>query len=289
MNLADTKHALRKGRRAVLKRVQYTLMRNVRGRTAGEMRLLEVGPRVLANSIPKAGTNLLSRVMKMMPNTVERWSYHIDETLPGIERQLRAGRRGQVVTAHFPWSDGLASLARELDYRVLLMVRDPRDIAVSNVNYVTRMDLSHPLHRVLEDLPDDDARLMTMIEPPGDLLAGLPDVWQNDGLVTFLPWLDEPNCLVVRFEDLVGAKGGGSDAVQHKTIQQIADHIGASLNDALHAKIARELFGNSESKTFHKGQIGGWKAHFKPEHTSAFKRRSNAVLVRLGYENGKDW
>lgn len=289
MTLTGAKHGLRKARRAVLKSGQYTLMRHIRARTAEEKHLLETGPRILANSTPKAGTNLLSRLLRMMPNTVDRWGYHIDETLPGIERQLRSIRRGQVVTAHFPWSEDISGIARDLKCRVFLMVRDPRDIAVSNVNYVTRMDLSHPLHPVLAQLPDDDARLLAMIAPGAELLAGLPNVWRNDGLKTFLPWLDEPNCQIVRFEDLVGAKGGGSDQTQHATIRQIATHIGADVDDAAIERLAHDLFGSSGSKTFHKGQIGGWKAYFNARHIAAFKGRSNETLLRMGYEQNADW
>lgn len=281
-------HALRRARRLVGKKVQYALMRNAFPLGAEERRLIAEGPRVLANSIPKAGTNLLGQLMKVMPNTIDRWTYHIDETLPGIERQLRAGKQGQIITAHFPWSAEIASVARELDYRVLLMVRDPRDIAISNVNYVTRMDLSHPLHPILTALPDDDARLLAMIEPPEEILKRLPEVWKNDGHATFFPWLDEPNCLIVRFEDLVGAKGGGDNTRQLQTIQSVANHISANLTDDELQTVAANLFGIG-SRTFHKGQIGNWRAHFTPEHKAAFKRRSGNVLVRLGYESDLGW
>jgi hypothetical protein len=128
-----------------------------------------------------------------------------------------------------------------------------------------------------------------MIDPPKDVLARLPNVWDNDGLVTFLPWLDEPNCLIVRFEDLVGSKGGGCDTRQKETIREIAQHIGISINNTFIETIARELFGSSGSKTFHKGQINGWKEYFKPEHITAFKRRSNETLLRMGYETKADW
>lgn len=281
-------YALRRARRLIGKRVQYALMRNITSRGANEKRLISEGPRVLANSIPKAGTNLLSRLMRMMPNTVDRWTYHIDETLSGIERQLRAVRHGQVVTSHFPWSADIASIVGELDFRVLLIVRDPRDIAISNVNYVTRMDFSHPLHPALAALPDDNARLLAMIEPPLEIMAGLPEVWKNEGLATFLPWLEEPNCLIVRFEDLVGEKGGGSDARQIETKREIAGHIGASLDESQLKLMAQNLFG-SGSRTFHKGQIGNWRTEFSPEATAAFKRQSSEALMKFGYESDLDW
>jgi len=289
MIFEDIMFALRKALRPILKRFQYALMRNVRARSPEEKRILAEGSRILANSIPKAGTNLLSRTIEMMPNTVDRWTYHIDETLPGIKRQLSAGKRGQIVTAHLPWTPKIASTVSQLDYRVLLMIRDPRDIAVSVVNYVYCMDLSHPLHRALTKLPDDDARLLFMIEPPEEVTAELPDIWKNSGLATFMPWIDEPSCLTVRFEDLVGAQGGGNEERQRKIIQAIAVHIGANSSSLLVEKIRQDLFGNNRSKTFHKGQIGGWKQHFKSAHKAAFKRHYSHALVRLGYETGSDW
>ena len=284
----EVTHMLRRTHRLIGKKAQYALMRNIFPRGDEEKRLITEGPRVLANSIPKAGTNLLSRLIRMMPNTIDRWTYHIDETLPGIERQLRASRQGQVITAHFPWSTDIASITRELDFRVLLMVRDPRDIAISNVNYVTRMDFSHPLHPALAALPNDDARLLAMIEPSKEIMAELPEVWKNDGLATFLPWLVEPNCLIVRFEDLVGEKGGGSDVRQIETIREIAEHIGASLEESQLKSMAEGLFG-SGSRTFHKGQIGNWREHFSLEAKAAFKRRSGKALKEFGYESDLDW
>jgi hypothetical protein len=285
----DLIHLLQMRRRVVLKRIQYFIKRNIQAWTHEERMIINEGPRVLANSTPKAGTNLLLNALQAMPNTVDRWSYHIDETLPGVEKQLRASRRGQIISSHLPWSQSIAKLCHDLNYRLLLIVRDPRDIAISNVNYVTRMDLSHPLHRIMASLPDDDTRLLNMIDPSDELLEKLPNIWKNYGLSTFLPWLDEPNCLIVRFEDLVGERGGGSDELQRNAIREIANHIGADVNQSFIDSIASGLFGNTGSKTFHKGQIGNWRSHFKSMHIKAFKSHSNQALLRLGYEQVLDW
>lgn len=284
----DIGYRVRRVRRTVIKRIQYILMRNAFPIGPREWEIGREGARVFANSMPKAGTNLLSQLLRTMPNVVPRWTYHVDETLPGLERQLRSGRRGQVVSAHLPWSREIAQLVYSLGYDALFMVRDPRDIAVSNVNYVTRMDLSHPLHPYLAAMPDDASRLLAMIEPTEELLARLPEVWRNDGLRTFLPWLDQPDCLIVRFEDLVGEKGGGSHARQRETIAAVARHLRSDLTDEDISSIAGRLFG-SGSRTFHKGQIGNWRKHFRPEHKMAFKTRYGSSLIRMGYETDLDW
>ena len=44
------------------------------------------------------------------------------------------------------------------------------------------------------------------------------------------------------------------------------------------------------SPTFRKGQAGGWRDEFKPEHVEAFKRSDpDGWLVTLGYEQVEDW
>lgn len=283
----NVKHAMRLQRRVIRKRLQYAVMRNVIPLNRAERQITDSSVRVMANSIPKAGTNLLSRLMRLMPGTVDRWTYHVDESLSGLERQIQCGRAGQVITAHLPWTQALADQFNRMDYRTFLMVRDPRDVMVSGVHYVTRMDKGHPLHRHLNNLPDDDARLLAMINPPpADL--NIPEVWKNDNFRTFLPWFDEPACMVIRFEDLVGVRGGGSDAAQQKCIRDVAQHMRVDLSDEQLHSITNALFGN-KSRTFRKGQIGDWPNQFNDAHKAAYKEQAGDVLIKMGYETGLDW
>lgn len=278
----------RRRKRIISKAAQYAFMRNIIPIGDTERRLSQEAQKIFSNSMPKAGSNLLSSLLRALPCTVSKWTYHVDETLPGVEMQLRRGRRGQIVTAHLPWSKEYASLVRTQGYRSLMMIRDPRDIALSNVHYVTRMDPAHPLHPTLVSLPNDAARLQMIIDPTEEVLAQLPDVWRNDGQETFLPWLDEPNHLLVRFEDLIGSHGGGDDVRQHSTITNIVSHVGCSLDDMKITGLADTLFGGRK-KTFHKGQIGAWKEAFSDTHKDSFKRRSGSVLLKLGYETDMEW
>src|SRR5487761_2655026 len=63
------------------------------------------GPRVLSNSIPKAGTNLMERVLSFMPGlrmapyrTLVEW----DERLTTPDTRLNALGKGQFINAHLP-------------------------------------------------------------------------------------------------------------------------------------------------------------------------------------------
>lgn len=278
-------------RRRVRKRLQYFVMRNAVPLTKREREISRNSARIFANSIPKSGTNLLSRLLRLLPNTVSNWTYHIDETMPSSLRQISTGKRGQIITAHLPWSVELSGQLARLDFRNILIVRDMRDVAVSGAYYVTHMDHSHPLHEYFNALASEDDQLLAMIEGVGPEFypdGKMPDSWHNDSYRGFLPWLDDPACVVVRFEDLIGGEGGGDTGLQADTIRKVAAHVGAELDDARLDDIVSQLFSTS-SRTFRKGQIGDWKNRFNDVHKAAFKKKSGEMLIRLGYENSDGW
>jgi len=116
----------------------------------------------------------------------------------------------------------------------------------------------------------------------------IPEMWENDSYRAFLPWVDDPACLLVKFGDLIGNAGGGDDNVQESNIRKIASHIGADLDTNQFDHICSDLFSTS-SRTFRKGQVGDWKNHFSDAHRQVFKEQSGDVLIRMGYEDNKDW
>jgi len=278
-------------KRNYLKKLQYVAMRHVFPITTDQRAIATHSNRIFANSIPKAGTNLLSRLLRLMPNVIPSWTYHIDETIPGFSQQLSTVRKGQVITAHLPWSSSLARQLDQLAFRKILIVRDMRDVAVSGVYYITHMDFAHPLHGYFNTLSNDDERLMAVIKGVESMhyFGGRkPPLWKNDFYRAFLPWLDDPECLLVRFEDLVGKSGGGDAAVQEATVRKVALHIGANLDPSQLQHICSSLFFN-KSRTFRKGQIGDWNSHFNEEHKRVFKEKAGDILIRMGYEKSNDW
>jgi hypothetical protein len=265
-------------------------MRHVAPLTPAQVRAWRSGPRVYANSIPKAGTNLLKRVLNLLPCVVSSWTYHLDDWIPGCEAQLETVRRGQVVTAHAPWSRELSEQLRAGDFRMFLMIRDLRDIAVSNAFYITHQDKTHRLHPYFQSLPSDADRLMASI-------AGVPGTWLPDGIASkswgehaagFLPWLNEPVCRVVRFEDLIGSSGGGSDEKQIETVRSVIEHLRVELPEAEIARVAARTFFPG-ARTFRQGSIGGWRKHFNDEHKRVFKETAGQALIQLGYERDLEW
>ena len=288
--MTKTKHAFLMKRRYYRKKIQYFLMRHVIPVSHRDLKAFHTGPKVFANSIPKAGTNLLKRTLNLLPCVVPWWTYHIDETIPGILDQLHTVKNGQVVTAHLPWSKSLVEILISKGFGILFIIRDLRDKAVSDVHYMVHKSTDHQLHRYFSSLNSDEKRLMAYIRgvPEHCYPGGIrPKLWE-DHTKSMLPWLDEPNCMTIRFEDLIGSSGGGSDKKQIETVDSIVKHIGIELSQEEIQQIAAKSF-FAGSRTFRKGQIGDWRNHFTEEHKQIFKEVYGDTLIKLGYEKDYDW
>lgn len=100
---------------------------------------------------------------------------------------------------------------------------------------------------------------------------------------------DKKNALLVRFEDLVGSKGGGNDDLQRKTIKQIASHIGVDVSEDQLDFVQENLFGTEvrvesmSEETFRSGKIGSWKEVFRPEHVNFFNKHYKKFQREFGY------
>ena len=82
------------------------------------------------------------------------------------------------------------------------------------------------------------------------------------------------NLFVVRFEDLVGSKGGGSDKAQYEVVRRLCEALRIPVQRGKINTILESLYGNSV--TFRKGMIGEWKKSFKEGIKCLLK------IVRLG-------
>ncbi len=246
------------------------------------------GPRVVANSIPKAGSHLLLRCLEHMPSLVYT-RQHVDWHTPlaDLERLCQHLQPGEFFTAHLPFTPDAAERLRAHDIKMVLIVRDPRDVVVSHVYWVTYRYTRGRFHPFFRSLPDDHARLMASIRGTPPLPTGdrLPDIGTR--FRAFLAWA-EWGAHLVRFEDLIGAAGGGSDAAQVRAILDMARYLGLSLTPQDAAALARRLY-NPHSPTFRRGRVGDWKRHFTEEHKAALKEVAGDLLIALGYEHDTDW
>jgi len=263
------------------------------------------GPRVLATSMPKAGTHLLSSLLKNFPRLMFSGRHHalrnfrLDSPTDSkgrppefdwrkIERTLASVNRGQFMTAHFAPLPELMVILGRLDYKTVNIIRDPRDVVVSSAHYLAHLE-RHFLHeRMKSEFPTMEERLMAVISglPPDASGRGLPSVAQR--ISRYRQWIGQPNTFECRFERLIGARGGGSDEDQINEIRSIGEHIGRPLNPQEATAIAERTW-SPQSSTFRKGMIGDWRNHFTEQHKEAFKNLAGTELVELGYERDQNW
>ena len=255
------------------------------------------GPPIFVNSVPKAGTHLLTSLLDRFPKVMfsgeHRTLNQFESDCQGqtstaeadwdqVRRWLRSQRKGQYCTVHFPAAEPVFAALEEFRFASLFLIRDPRDIVVSHAHYVAGLE-RHFLHehytRVLRT-PED--RLMaSIVGVPGS--AGrplLPSIGSR--LASYAGWLRHPRTLVLKFEDLIGAAGGGDASSQRRTIDDIAWHISRPLDDVQRVRVAAGVHAKG-SATLRRGVIGDWKNHFTDEHRAAFAEVAGPQLVEWGY------
>lgn len=252
-------------------------------------------PILLGISFPKSGTHLLDQILlgfaKVAPYAKRLHSFYAEyEGESGVKRApedalrwLDSLRPRDVASAHlFARPEAVARVCspRFISYFIF---RDPRDVVVSHVFYVTEMEARHVHHAYYRSLPDFDARLKVSVLGRQDTDIEFLNIAER--FAPYLGWLDQPEVLTIHFEDLI------QDRVQ--TLNRILDHFLARVP----LQTSRSLILNSlesainpaKSPTFRSGKTGEWKKHFTEEHKKIFKDAAGDLLIRLGYEKNNDW
>ena len=201
-----------------------------------------------------------------------------------LTRRLSKVPDGGFVNAHCIYTPELADLFRQEGMRTVCILRDPRDVAVSQMHYIKQLE-NHFAHEGYMALPSDSERLLVSIR--GGELGGRKLQSLDERYRQFLRWERDGGAAVVKFEDLVGTKGGGSAEAQRLAVVGVARRLGVEVEEATMGVVEEELFG--VGRTFRKGQIGGWREEFSAEHERAVEEVLGSLLVELGYEAGPNW
>lgn len=253
-------------------------------------------PILLGISFPKSGTHLLAQILQgfskvapfaphIIPHLGLGVGLDVRQRRALVKRQLAALRPLDYVTAHLPALKENLEIVCAPRFLPYLILRDPRDVAVSLVYYVTGMEKNHPLHQYYSStLKTFDERLLVSIqgiELPNPKTHNIARQFEN-----YLGWLDCPGLHFVRFEDLIGDRRSSLAAITDHFLQRV-ETLSVSrekIIDALDSSI-----NPSRSSTFRSGKTGEWKKHFTEEHKRAFKDVAGDLLIRLGYEKDNNW
>jgi sulfotransferase 6B1 len=252
-------------------------------------------PVLLGISFPKSGTHLLDQILlgfsKVAPFSKRLHSFYAEyEGESGRKRPpeqaiawLNSLKPGDIASTHlFARSEAVERVCSPA-FVPYFIFRDPRDVVVSHVFYVTDMEARHVHHEYYTSLPDFDSRLNVSILGRPDAGVEFPDIAAR--FAPYLGWLDRPEVLSLHFEDLIQNRADALTRIMDHLLvctpipvprQQILDSLEGSINP-------------KRSPTFRSGKTGEWKKHFTPEHKKIFKNVAGELLIRLGYEKDNYW
>ncbi|HIK54847.1 MAG TPA: sulfotransferase [Synechococcales cyanobacterium M55_K2018_004] len=256
----------------------------------------------LCNSYPKSGTHLLYQILYSLPGLV-KWDDIVSvqalcgvmNTADHIRWKIGSAPDRAIVRSHLMCTDEILEILQEHHCKLLFIYRDLRDVAVSHARWVTKEPRIF-LHPIYQQMSGFDEQLMSSIKgvPVGSPFGSnvsQPDIGQD--FARWKGWLSHPETLTIKFEDLVGERGGGSEEKRLYLVEQILDHLEMSLPaDQIRSKFASTAMDPEESHTFKKGgkgSIGGWQTYFKEEHKDAFKKVAGDLLIELDYEQDLNW
>ena len=269
--------------------------------------------KVFINSLPKAGTNLLANFFDILHYSTKvdfgahlvlsdkiiskfnRVRFHpflskgiiigidtpVEIRFSYIERKLLSVKSNEYVTSHVGYTDEVLLLTKKYEFKNIVMIRDPRAVLNSLVHYISN-DKSHYLHEYF--------RTLTEVEKFSVALNG--NIKESKVLNSMLTrcnsisnWIEDPSVLCIRFEDLIGKKGGGDYKIQEETIKKILDFIDYK-DDYKKEKInlIRDTIFGDRKNTFRKGLIDSWKNEIPVSLHKEINEKLLTILNKWGYK-----
>jgi sulfotransferase family protein len=265
---------------------------------------------IFLDSLPKSGTHLLAKALSGLPG-VDHSGRHMDRktiaefvdkgvefSLKGredinikrdyqwIERLLKSIPSGRFLTVHLNYHPEVHNALLQMNYKILLMMRDPRDVVLSWADFMTK-EKTHLLYPFFSQT-DLDYRVMCGIQGVGSDVTQTRRQPSIAELISgHFKWKTLGRAFLVQFERLIGEKGGGSRKIQQQVIQQLAEFFEIECTNKVINHICDNLFGGTH--TFNSGLIGRWRKRFTDEHKALFKEHAGQLLIDLGYETDMDW
>lgn len=229
---------------------------------------------------PKSGGTWLCRMLADSMRT------------PFVQHSLLPVAMPSVVHGHWRYHPKLQN--------TIYLLRDGRDVVVSfyfhSIRPSANPNTANP-YRSIErmknllgadaDLNDIRTHLNTYIE---FLFANPQGCGQNWTQHTE-EWFERPGVQYIRYEDLrsdcVGAmtrllQGLGRE-IEPERVERAVD------NYSMERMTGRRPGQEDSSSFIRKGVVGDWKNHFTREAAETFDRLAGDMLIRLGYEQDRDW
>ena len=254
-------------------------------------------PILFGNSFPKSGTHLLTQILSgfsqlgpvvlsgLPPVLSFAGDSGVLRSIAAIENELKRLKPGDIGYGHLHAYSEVVDVLCSDGVAPFFIYRDPRDVVVSHVHYVSEINSHHVHHDFYaKQLNSFDERLKVSIMGRPELANPFPHIAAR--FAPYLDWLDRPEILSLRFEELLSDK--------EKMLNKIFQHAQtrgfpySGDNEEAVATLAAAI-DPERSPTFRSGKPGAWTRNFNKEHKSLFKELSGDLLIRLGYEKDQNW
>ena len=252
------------------------------------MSFLPDAPPIVINTIPKSGTHLLTQLLPAL-NAGTLLPFELYEGWPrqlkSHEEQLAALPPGGVISGHIYHSDAYAAMLERFGIRMVLGIRDPRDIVVSLVRFyeTTAWPKDPPAEHIRHCLHCRTDRLRATIIGFQHEHSVQVDIatWVR----RFMPWTQWPGAVTVRFENLVDAD------LRPTVLRRILLHVTSDLTEdevAERLSLAETAIEPEKSPTFRGIHVAEWHDAFDPFTQSLFDVVADNLLCEMGYDDIAD-
>lgn len=247
---------------------------------------------------PKSGTTWVEKFVSNIPGYSPRILNGSREILRHHNLPEEAFKKiphyaySAIKTHITPSSQNIEILIKNGIKRVIVMYRDPRDIAVSQYYHVLKNNPwkpDDPFYCDYNKINKNDAMSHSIKMVLFDYLSwvcGWVEVSENN---------IELECLVISYEDL--------QRDPKNTFRSILNFYGIKLDEkifevtmmAADSRKGKNLFNYFSSKqpgitsTKRNGRIGEWKDELNMSHKKMFKENIGDLLIELGYESDLNW
>jgi hypothetical protein len=250
---------------------------------------------VICNSVPKAGTYLLVELVKALGGHVDVGYHTYSSSISKVhadgsfdyERAIPAPlwasalKPGYLCASHTDYCPYLEQYFLERkQHKMLFIVRDPRDLVISWVDFVYN-STSYPKMRKWNaylrktgkaSFPDDASQISSCI-------SALP----HTGIQNYLSWIDSPACLTVRFEELYSELTETDPSiVAFPVLDGICDYLDVPRKSPSELS---DIIGRGLTSSGRLEKIGAHRSRMTPDHFDLLCSETfQKLVVEFGYE-----
>jgi len=189
------------------------------------------------------------------------------------------------LVSHVAFSSEMEKIMQERNCVVFFILRDPRDWVISVIHHPNKSGVD--IFGSVNDNPDFQS--LDMDDKIDYIIRGTKSYYSaSEVFQRFLPWLESPVCCPLRFEALIGPRGGACSEKEHLTeLRKITHALQLDISDEKLLEIFDEA--SAEKINLVKGKAGTWKEYFNDDHKDIFKDKFGDLLFKLRYESDDNW